>query len=81
MIQLGSKVKDKITGFTGIVTGYVTYITGCNQALVVPQVGKDGTSKDAHWFDEQRLVVDKKFKPITVDNTKAKGFDKAAPKR
>src|SRR3546814_1776690 len=62
MIQLGQKVKDKITGFTGIVTGYVTYITGCNQALFAPQVGQDGAIKDACWFDEQRLVVDRKFK-------------------
>lgn len=81
MVTLGSKVRDKITGFTGIVTGYVSYISGCNQALVVPQVGKDGASRDAEWFDEQRLVTDPKFKPIVLDNGANPGFDRAAPKR
>ncbi len=80
MITLGMKVKDKITGFTGIVTGYVTYITGCNQALVVPAVGKDGAAKDASWFDEQRLEQVGKT-VISLDNSKARGFDKAAPIR
>jgi hypothetical protein len=47
MIKLGSKAKDKITGFNGFVTGFVTYLSGCNQALVVPKVGKDGAIKDS----------------------------------
>ena len=81
MIVLGSKVTDKITGFTGIVTGYVQYLTGCNQALVVPKAGKDGSLKEANWFDEQRLVVDRKAKPVTLDNGQTPGFDLAPPKR
>ena len=81
MIALGAKVKDKITGFTGIVTGYVTYISGCNQALVTPQVGKDGEAKDSLWIDEQRLDVDRKFKRIALDNGDHPGFGIAPPKR
>lgn len=81
MIALGTKVRDKITGFTGIVTGYVTYITGCNQALVAPQAGKDGSLKESAWFDEQRLEIDRKFKPIVLDNGKTPGFDRPAPIR
>jgi hypothetical protein len=49
MIRLGSKVKDRITGFSGIVTGDVTYLSGCNHALVAPKVAADGTFKDAQW--------------------------------
>lgn len=79
-IKLGIEVKDKITGFKGTVTGYVTYLTGCNQALVVPKVGKDGAAKDAAWFDEQRLVQIG-TKVTKLDNSKARGFDKAAPVR
>jgi hypothetical protein len=45
MIKLGSNVKDRITGFSGIVTGFVTYLSGCNQALVIPNVATDGTFK------------------------------------
>ena len=81
MIELESKVKDRITGFSGIVTGFVTYLSGCHQALVVPKVTTDGTFKDAQWFDEQRLEVDKKFKPVVLDNGKTPGSDVAAPKR
>jgi hypothetical protein len=80
MIQLGSKVKDKITGFTGIATGYCSYISGCNQVLINPPVSADGNFQDSHWFDEQRLErVDVSI--ITLDNGNNPGADKAAPKR
>jgi hypothetical protein len=52
MIKLGIRVKDKITGFSGVVSGFVTYLSGCNQALVILEVGKDGTFKDGQWFDD-----------------------------
>jgi len=79
MIKLGSKVKDKITGFTGIVTGYVRYLSGCNQALVVPPLDKDGKLQEANWFDEQRLEkADDSI--VTLDNGKTPGPDKPAPK-
>lgn len=77
--SLGYKGKDRITGFEGIVTGYVQYVTGCNQLLLAPKVGKDGSAKEAQWFDQQRVVLS--GKPIALDNGKSPGFDKAAPKR
>ena len=80
MIELGGKYKDKITGFTGVATGYVKYISGCNQALLAPKVGKDGDFVETQWFDEQRLVP-MKAKTISLDNEKPPGFGKAAPKR
>jgi hypothetical protein len=81
MVKLGSKVKDKITGFSGIVTGYVIYITGCNQSLVVPKVGKDGSFKEGQWFDDQRLEVDKKAATVKLNNGNSLGCDAPAPKR
>lgn len=81
MIVLGDKVRDSITGFAGVVVGYVHYITGCNQALIQPAAGKDGTFKDSVWLDEQRLVVDKKSKRVVLENGANPGFDKAPPKR
>lgn len=80
MIQLGVKAKDKITGFTGVVTGFCSYISGCNQALLVPPVGKDGRFVEAQWFDEQRLEI-LNAKAIVLDNSKTPGPDKPAPKR
>lgn len=55
-IQLNSKVKDKITGFEGWVTGRSDYITGCNVYLVQPEC-KEGAWVEARWFDQERLEV------------------------
>lgn len=81
LINLGQTVTDKITGFSGIVTGYVTYISGCNQALVMPKVCKEGKLQEGQWIDEQRLVVNTRVKSIKLDNSRARGFDCAPPKR
>ena len=79
-IKLGGEYKDKITGFAGVATGYVKYITGCNQVLLAPKVKKGGDRPDASWFDEQRLTqVGRKV--IVVDNSDARGFDAEPPKR
>lgn len=79
-MELGIKVKDRISGFSGVVTGFVTYLTGCNQALVAPAIGKDGNLRHAEWFDVQRLERIGTSK-ITLDNSKSPGFDRAPPVR
>lgn len=80
-LWLGKTVKDKVTGFTGVATGYVQYLTGCNQVLVAPKVKEDGSLPDSAWFDEQRLEVEEHRLTIKLDNTKTLGPDKQAPKR
>lgn len=57
MIELGTIVKDKITGFVGTATAYVTYITGCNQYLVTPRCDKQNKMEDGYWLDEDRIEV------------------------
>ena len=79
-IELGAKYTDKVTGFIGVCTGYVTYLTGCNQALLFPPA-KDGALVDGQWFDEQRLTRDENHETIVLDNGNTPGADKAAPKR
>jgi hypothetical protein len=81
MIALGTKVKDDITGFVGITTGYVKYISGCNQYLVTPGVDEKGALVESHWFDEQRVKVMESAPSVRLDNSKTSGFDKPAPKR
>jgi hypothetical protein len=74
----GLKVRDKITGLEGIVTGYCDYITGCNQYLVQPPV-KDGDYKDSHWIDEGRL--DAVGTGVTGIEQTDTGADKPAQKK
>lgn len=81
-IVLGRKYRDKISGFTGVATGYVNYITGCNQALLGPKAKDDGTLPQSHWFDEQRLEdVTEPGGQVVLDNGDAPGFDLPAPIR
>jgi hypothetical protein len=73
MIKLGVKAKDKVTGFTGIVTGRAEYLTGCNQYGIAPPAGKDGKIPDTMWFDENRLEVVGKGVTIKTGTPKENG--------
>jgi len=64
VIELGNKVKDKVTGFEGIVVAKSTYLQGCNRALVQPKVNKEGVVPDSVSFDEPDLIfVDRGLAP------------------
>jgi hypothetical protein len=80
MFNLGLTYRDKISGFTGVATGFVQYISGCNQVLLQPKTGKDGVFVDSTWFDQQR-IEQVPGKPVILDNSKTPGFDKPAMKR
>lgn len=57
-IKLGARVRDVVTGFTGIATAQVTYLNGCVQFCVTPPVDKDGVMRDGQYIDHQRLIVE-----------------------
>lgn len=78
---LGYTYRDKITGFEGVATGHVEYITGCDQLLLVPPVDADGKVREANWFDTQRCVVVLAKNRVEIDNNQFNGPDKEAPKR
>lgn len=79
-MELGNTAKDKITDFTGVITGLVYYISGCNQALVVPKVKADGEGGDGRWFDLQRLDVVADVPKLVLENGDTPGAD-ATPTR
>ncbi len=55
-IKLGKEYTDSITGFKGVATAYIVYITGCIHIELTPKATKVGGSKDLpQWFDESRL--------------------------
>lgn len=57
MIELGQKAKDKITGFEGIITSRVQYLTGCDQYGIAPPVGPDLKVNQTEYFDEGRIII------------------------
>lgn len=80
-IKLGMEIKDEITGFKGVVTGLVDYISGCNQALITPPIEKKtGKIQESQWLDVQRLKQIGK-RVIKLDNAETPGCDAPAPKR
>lgn len=57
MINLGDRVKDRITGFVGIATARTEWINGCVRFGVQSDTLKDGLPTEAQWFDEPQLAV------------------------
>lgn len=56
--NLGDKVKDRMTGFEGLVVGMTCWVTGCDRASVVPQtLDKDGQPQKSVTFDITQLEV------------------------
>lgn len=81
-IKFGVEAKDKVTGFTGIVTGKCQYMYGCTQYCLVPSVDKDGKIVDGSWFDEGRIeVLGHGIKPEDVKGEKNGGPNRDTPKR
>ncbi len=55
--KLGTEVKDRVSGFRGIVISETKYLQGCTRMSVQPPVKKDGTLPDPKHFDEPDLMV------------------------
>lgn len=68
-IMLGDRVKDRVTGFEGIVTTKIRFLAGCVRVGVSAEKLKpDGEVMDSQTFDEPDLVVTKEnvHKPVTA---------------
>jgi hypothetical protein len=57
-IKLGSKVKDKVTGFKGTVTARIEYLNGCIQYCVMPKVAKDNKAVEGQYIDVEQLEIE-----------------------
>lgn len=70
-INLGDKVKDSVTGFTGIAIGRTQWLHGCDRIIVQPAVDKTGKMGENAQFDEPQLILVKKA-VVKVEQTTAK---------
>ncbi len=62
-LELGDVVKDKVTGFKGIVVGITNWLYGCARAIVQPEgLTKEGKVYDNQSFDVPQLEIVKKAK-------------------
>lgn len=55
--NLGDKVRDKVTGLSGIVIGRTEWLYGCVRCIVQPQELKDGRPVDNYQVDEPQLEL------------------------
>lgn len=53
----GDQVKEKVTGFSGIITGTCFYLTGCSQYLITAKPKDEFSEPTAIWYDEGRLEM------------------------
>ena len=80
--KLGSKAKDKITAFEGILTAKVVYLYGCSQYCISPQVLSDGKMLDGNYFDEGRIeIIGNGILPEEVKGSSNGGSNRDCPKR
>jgi len=56
-VEIGDRVRDKLTGFVGIAYGRWECMTGCVIFDVYPPMKEDGTVPDSKWVDEARCEV------------------------
>ncbi len=54
---LGLKVRDRVTGFTGVAATIGFDLYGCIQVIINPGMDKDGKLQDQCWFDVSRVEV------------------------
>ena len=80
MVKLGSRVKDTVSGFTGIATGRAEYLYGCVRILIESESLHDGRPVEGEWFDEQRVeVVKEKRAEVNKDNSASSGGPQSDP--
>ena len=74
---MGKKVKDKVTGFVGLVTGKLESLYGCTQYIITAPIDNKGKAEDNKAVvDEGRVqVIGPGIRPTRV---KAKSGKKGA---
>lgn len=62
---LGFEAKDKVTGFSGVITTLSYDLYGCIQYVITPKI-IDGKRNEGAWFDANRLKITGKKRVMEV---------------
>ena len=57
MVNLGAKVRDRISGFKGVAVARTERLYDCVRIGVLSQKLKDGQVTEPQWFDEAQVEV------------------------
>ena len=79
MINLGDRVKDKISGLTGIVTGVHQWLYGCRRLTVQPESSHEGKPVEAFCIDDPQATLIKT--DVVVPRPKPTHGPRQDPKR
>lgn len=81
MIELGQQGKDKITGYEGIITARIQYITGCDQYGLTQKAIPGTTPLPTEYFDEGRIeITGRGILPEEVQTNMNGGPNRDAPR-
>lgn len=75
--KLGDKARDKISGFSGILTAQIIYLNGCDRWQITPdKLDKDGGLIEDKIFDEPQieLIKPEKIKKEKKSRRSSGGF-------
>ena len=79
--NLGDKVKDAITGFSGIIIGRTEWLNRCvRYGIQSEKLTKENKLPESQWIDEEQLLL-VKAGVIKVDKPVRTGGPKPAPTR
>ena len=68
--KMNQVVKDKVTGYQGVILARIEYATGCQHYGVCQQVvSKEGKIPEWEYIDESRLVLVGKIKELVQDDS------------
>lgn len=57
MVELGDKVKDNVSGFTGVVTAITHFLNGCTQCEITPKAKEGEKYPEIVSIDIGQLII------------------------
>ncbi len=78
-VELGDKVKDVVSGFEGIVTGYTVWLTGCDSVHITGKSKEGSGESPTASVDVTRIEIqEKEVIKLQVQNTRTAPKEKRA---